>query len=269
MKKIFLVLPLLFGACISSSDFRRLEMQVNDLQDEIAELQRQASSKEEFQQLNQNVGAQVDRLLKSNAETTAKLTSIEERVEDVQGGVEQTNHRIDRLVQQLSSAERDIEALKTNAAAPTPGAPRSGGLSDEVTVSAPPGGGDDPLTIYQAAYRDLQRGSYDLALEGFREFLQKNSKSDLADNAAYWMGEAFYAQKKFNEAIENYNVVITNYPTSDKVPAALLKKGYAYLETGEKAQGIVQLQYVVHEHPKSQEASLAKQKLKQLGIDSR
>ena len=53
---------------------------------------------------------------------------------------------------------------------------------------------------------------------------------------------------------------------SDKVPGALLKKGYAYIALGEKAQGIVQLQYVVHEHPSSQEASLARQKLQTLGV---
>ncbi|MFN2239952.1 MAG: hypothetical protein ABR524_11220 [Thermoanaerobaculia bacterium] len=61
--------------------------------------------------------------------------------------------------------------------------------------------------------------------------------------------------------------MITRYPRSDKVPAALLKKGYSYLEIGERAQGIVQLQYVIHEHPGSQEANLARQRLRSLGIE--
>jgi regulator of sirC expression with transglutaminase-like and TPR domain len=46
-----------------------------------------------------------------------------------------------------------------------------------------------------------------------------------------------------------------------------LKKGYAYVELGQRSQGIVQLQYVLHEHPRAQEASLAREKLKTLGID--
>ncbi len=53
------------------------------------------------------------------------------------------------------------------------------------------------------------------------------------------------------------------------MPASLLKKGYGYISLGEKAQGVVQLQYVVHEHPTSQEASLARQKLKALGIETK
>jgi regulator of sirC expression with transglutaminase-like and TPR domain len=53
------------------------------------------------------------------------------------------------------------------------------------------------------------------------------------------------------------------------VAGALLKKGYAYIALGEKSQGIVQLQYVVHEHPTSPEAALARQKLKSVGVDSK
>lgn len=258
---------MLFVACVSSSDFQRLEMQVNDLQDEISDLKRQTSSKDEVQKLNTNVATQIDRLLKSNAETTAKLTAIDEKLDNSQGNVEQTNHRIDRLVQELTQVQQDIAALRAaNSASGPPGT----ALSDEVTVQAPPGASaGDPLATYQAAYSDFQRGNFDLAYEGFRDFVAANPRSDLADNAAYWMGEALYSQKKYGEAIEQYNRMITTYPKSDKVPAALLKKGYAYIATGEKAQGIVQLQYVVHEHPKSQEASLARQKLKQLGIDSK
>jgi len=48
-----------------------------------------------------------------------------------------------------------------------------------------------------------------------------------------------------------------------------LKKGYSYIALGERAQGVVQLQYVIHEHPNSQEAALARQRLKQLGIETR
>ena len=125
------------------------------------------------------------------------------------------------------------------------------------------------MQTYQAAYRDYQRGNFDLAIDGFRDFLSSSANSDLADNAAYWIGESLFSQKKYREAIGQFDAVVNKYPKSDKVPGALLKKGYAYINVGEKAQGVVQLQYVLHEHPKSQEASLARQKLKQLGIETK
>jgi tol-pal system protein YbgF len=285
MKKYALLAgAVLLSGCVSGSDFQRLETQVNDLQDEIAELKRQASSKEEVQKLNATIVDQTDKLVRSNASMTAKVGELDEKVDNVQGGVEQTNYRVDRLVQQVTQIERDVADLQSSAvrgaAAPPTGvapavtAPTTTTTApplpgNEMTVTPATASSEDPLVVYQAAYKDYQRGNYDLAIEGFRDFVQNNGKSDLADNAAYWVGESLFSQKKYTEAIEQFNRVINGYPKSDKIPAALLKKGYAYIELGEKAQGVVQLQYVIHEHPNSQEASLARQKLKALGIETK
>ncbi|MGZ5477800.1 MAG: tol-pal system protein YbgF, partial [Thermoanaerobaculia bacterium] len=175
-----------------------------------------------------------------------------------------------------------IEDLKARvaataaAAAPAPAtgtaAPSAAPLPSMSEINVPAPGNTqaaNPMELYQSAYRDYQRGNFDLAIGGFADFVKQNSNSDLADNAAYWIGECLFSQKKYQEAIAQFDGVVTKYPHSDKVPGALLKKGYAYISLGEKAQGIVQLQYVVHEHPSSQEASLARQRLKQFGVETR
>lgn len=249
------------GGCVSGSDFERLERQVADLQDEITALRRQASSKEEVSELNESLREQTDRLLRTSADVAARVGEVDERMQNMQGSIEQTNYRIDRLVQQVAQAERNIELLRS-------GQSTGDALGGEVTVT-PPVAGSDPVQLYQSAYQDYQRGNYDLAIAGFREFVEDNPQSDLADNAAYWIGESLYSQRNYPQAIEQFNRVINAYPRSDKIPAALLKKGLAYIELGERAQAIVQLQYVVHEHPQSSEASLARQRLRELGIDSR
>ncbi|MEO6486818.1 MAG: tol-pal system protein YbgF, partial [Thermoanaerobaculia bacterium] len=128
---------------------------------------------------------------------------------------------------------------------------------------------ENPLDLYNAAYRDYQRGNFDLAIAGFQEYLRDNASSDLADNAAYWIGESLFSQKKYREAIAQFDDVVNRYSRSDKVPGSLLKKGFSYISLGERAQGIVQLQYVVHEHPTSQESALARQRLRQLGVETR
>ncbi|MGH9367902.1 MAG: tetratricopeptide repeat protein, partial [Thermoanaerobaculia bacterium] len=78
-----------------------------------------------------------------------------------------------------------------------------------------------------------------------------------------------YAQKKFPEAVADFDRLLKQWPRSDKTAAALLKKGYALQELGQKAEAVVQLQYVVHEYPASEEARLAKARLKSLGVESR
>jgi tol-pal system protein YbgF len=267
-------------ACVTGSDIQKLQSQISDLQDQVAALKRTASSKEEVQNVNARIAEQTQTLLKSNATLVTKVDAIEDRLNNTQGSVEQTNYRIDRIVQQLAQAQHDIEEVRAAAArAATPPILAPGGAVAPGTTAPPrPSGGEvtvapdtteNPTVLYQTAYRDYQRGNYDLAIAGFRDFVAKFPKSDLAPNAAYWIGESLYSQRKYRGSIAQFDLVVNDYPTSDKVPSALLKKGYAYISLGEKAQGIVQLQYVVHEHPKSPEATKAREELKKLGVETR
>ena len=271
------------SGCISTSDFEAAQRQIAELQEELAQIKRTASSKEEVQNVNVRIAEQTEQLLRSNATLVAKVDQIEERLQTTQGGVEQSTYRMDQLAQQVTKAQRDLDDVRAliallqqqQAAAPVPAVPSDAATetgtapSSQVTVPAAPAPSGDPNQIYQAAYRDYQKGNFDLAIEGFRDFLSVNKQADLADNAEYWIGESLFSQKKYREAIQQFDVVVSKYPRSDKVPGALLKKGYAYISIGERAQGVVQLQYVVHEHPSSQEASLARQRLRQLGIETR
>jgi tol-pal system protein YbgF len=267
MKRLLLILIpglILATGCATGGDVQKLSAQITDLQDQITELKRQVSSKEEVQQINAKVGQQTQTLLKSNAEVQSKVAEIDDKLQNAQGLIEQTNYRLDRVVQQVTQQQRDVNELKARSGiASQPGS----GMQEEVTVQSGPLGSSDPVELYQSAYRDYQKGNFDLSIQGFRDFLDENPTSELADNAAYWIGEALYSQKKYRDAIKQFDVVINSYSGSDKVPASLLKKGYAFVELGQKAQGIVQLQYVIHEHPRAPEASLARQKLRTLGIE--
>lgn len=266
------------AGCVSTSDFEAAQRQISELQEELANIKRTASSKDEVQNVNVRIAEQTETLLKSNATLVTKVAEIDERVQTTQGAVEQATYRIDQVAQQSAQVRRDVDDLKTRvttmqtAPPPVPANPATGSgtaATGEMTVPAPAAPNVNPMETYQAAYRDYQRGNFDLAIEGFGDFLGSSPNSDLADNAAYWIGESLFSQKKYREAIEQFDAVVTKYPKSDKVPGALLKKGYAYINVGERAQGVVQLQYVLHEHPRSQEAPLARQKLKQLGIETK
>ncbi len=277
---IAMLAALAASGCISTSDFEAAQRQIAELQEELANIKRTAAGKEDVQNVNTRIAEQTETLLRSNATLVTKVSQIEERLQTTTGSIEQSGHRMDQLVRSLSEIQRELDELRNRVAAletPAAGTPPADGTAaapgggqpagGSVTV-APPAPVGDPMQLYQSAYRDYQRGNFDLAIEGFSDFLAGNANSDLADNAAYWIGESLFSQKKYRDAIEQFDSVVTKYPRSDKVPGALLKKGYAYINIGERAQGIVQLQYVVHEHPKSQEAALARQRLRQLGIET-
>ena len=114
---------------------------------------------------------------------------------------------------------------------------------------------------YDNALQLFRNGQYDAARDGFESYLQKYPKSNLTDNAQFWLGECYYAQKRYGEAISAYEKTIKEYPKSDKVSSAMLKQGMAFLELGDSTAGKILLKKVVKEYPDSNQAKIARSKL--------
>jgi len=119
-------------------------------------------------------------------------------------------------------------------------------------------------SIYFTAYSDYNKKNYDLAIEGFKQFVKQFPDNVLADNSLYWIGECHYAQKEYSEAINIFSEIINKYASGDKVPDALLKKGYALIEMDQVENGITVLKELISEFPLSEEAYLAQQKIKDI-----
>ncbi|MEJ7601549.1 MAG: tol-pal system protein YbgF [Kofleriaceae bacterium] len=117
----------------------------------------------------------------------------------------------------------------------------------------------------QAAYRDavelVKAGKHDDAIAALRGFLGKHARHDYADNAQYWLGEAFYAKKDFAQALIEFRNVIETYPRGNKVPDALLKVGYCYASLGQSDKARAVLEQVVNLYPKTEPAALAAKRL--------
>lgn len=117
---------------------------------------------------------------------------------------------------------------------------------------------------FESAWSAFDRKDYKLALLRFKEFIKKNPKSSLVANAQYWIGESHYSLREFDQAIIEFDAVRRKYSQSEKVPAALLKQGFAFAELGEKVNARLILQEVVEKYPQAPEAARAKQRLKSL-----
>lgn len=119
----------------------------------------------------------------------------------------------------------------------------------------------DASADYRAAVELVKTGKHDDAVAALRAFVLKYPRNDYADNAQYWLGEAFYAQKDYPTALVEFRKVIEVYPRGNKVPDALLKVGFCYqaLGQGEKAHAV--LEQVVTRYPKSEPAGLAAKRL--------
>jgi len=115
--------------------------------------------------------------------------------------------------------------------------------------------------IYKDAYDTYQKGDSEGARRKFEAFLKQYPNTDLSDNAQFWIGETYYVKKDYEKAILEYEKVIVKYPEGDKVPAALLKQGLAFLELGDRANARNLLRRVIDRYPQSEQAEIAKKRL--------
>jgi tol-pal system protein YbgF len=117
-----------------------------------------------------------------------------------------------------------------------------------------------PEDVYRAALNDYTKGNYDLAISGFRAYIQNYPKTSLVPNAQYWLGESYYSQKNYAQAIEEFEVVIRDYPDNPKVPSALFKQGDALLQMNDSRRATAVLCELISKHGKTREARLARER---------
>jgi tol-pal system protein YbgF len=211
-------------------------------------------------QLNDQVGKTSLVLGKINAtlETQSSgdstvIQNVLKEVKDLSIKMDETNTRISALAQQMADMKvqtKPIPQRTFQAANDNP---------DAIALSAD--------KIYSEAYNDLIQGSLDLAIQGFNAFLRNFPTNDKADDAQYNIGEAYYSDNKFPQAIAAFSKVVTEYATGGKVASALFKRAKSELALQQKDSAIADFKTVVEKHPTEPEASLAKAELLKLGID--
>ncbi len=246
-------------ACSSTAELETIQAQLADVQTHVLQMQQDNPTKDQITALGTEVGEHIRALLRAEADMRVEVEKLAAQIDQLESRLDDTNFRLQQLAQRIDATNQELQAFRDAAQSRAEdNAPRS--LAAPADVA-------DPQSLYDTAYADFQRGNYDLAILGFRQYLEIADDTELADNATYWIGECYYRQGKYQKAASQFDEVITQFQRSERIASALLKKGYAYLELGQRAQGVVQLQHVMREFPGSDEAQLAEQRLAALGID--
>ncbi len=253
----------------ANKDIERLAVQIATLQGQVAEIQRASEeSRAELRRLTELIAEQNALLKKSVADrrqqdetVAANLKDLGERIAEVAEALESIKAQAVPLLTPLPGTDPSQGGAPSTAPA-TPGgaAPTLGGTAAPA-AAAPSGPAPAPRELYSQAYADFARGNYDLAVQGFSEYIRNYPGTDFTDNAQYWIGECLYGKKMYAEAIEAWNTLFKDHPASDKLPDARVKKGMALERLGRKSQALVEYRYVVDRYPNSQAARIARERL--------
>jgi tol-pal system protein YbgF len=180
----------------------------------------------------------VDGLKSQNDASTKELRTI----------VTGLNSTVNDLAENMSSVRAQINSLSQQMSAPK---------AQAETLAS-------PADLWRSANLDYVSGDYKLTVDDLQDFLSKYPTDPRVPDAHLLMGEAFFNQKKFDQALPEYDIVLQKYPDSDKTRAALLKKGLALKEANQTQQAQSTLREVVQKFPNTSEAIAASEALKGL-----
>ena len=115
-----------------------------------------------------------------------------------------------------------------------------------------------PEEQYKFAVSFIKVGDYETAELALREFVDNNSKHQLAGNAQYWYGETFRVRQLYQDAATAYLDGYQKYPKSSKAPVNLLKLGVMLVQIGEKEQGCSMILGLKDQYPKANQSVIQK-----------
>jgi tol-pal system protein YbgF len=238
MKKLILLF-IIGGLCLPGCFATREEMAT--LKEDLARLQEQVGG------VQQGMNKSTSKIKIGQADIGARMDALDLGQQKVEAKVDESNNKIDkvnlRIDNQEAMLQSRLKALEERAAA-------------ELAVSSE--------NLYQSAYTDYTKGNFDLAIMGFRQYLEKYPAGVLADSAQYWIGECFFSQNKFDQSIAEFKKINLTYAQSNKNSPAKLKIALAFELMDKKEEALKLLDEVITQYPDSEEAKAAAEKKQEL-----
>jgi tol-pal system protein YbgF len=278
-----LALVMLTASSAGAQSRREMQMMadIRMLQEQTQQLQQQLLSAVE--QLSTTLKAINSRVDEQAAATRKSFADQKLAVDQFGTDLRIVRERIDENTVRITSLSQEIEALRlaipqfpvlptpppldpSGAVAPAAGVPPAGGVMTPPTAAPPVtlAPGMSPQRLFDTAMADFTVGQWALCIEGFETYLRGFGRTDLADDAQFYIGECRQRDNKPTEAVDAYNRVISNYPKGDRVPDAFYKRGLVFSEMGQTDRARESFEILMKQFPETDLARLAKQQVDRL-----
>jgi tol-pal system protein YbgF len=247
--------------CVSKGDVQLVQGEVALLRAETLRRDSvRASQLTEVMQVQRQIMDSLSSIRKSTGQLKGDLSSdlynIQQQLVQLQELTGQSQQRLSELRTQLEARGAQMQT----------GGPPSGGPPTPGDTAQPSAGTSSASAdqMYEASLAQLRRGSTTTARLGLRELLRTYPTSSRAPDALYFIGQT-YAAENPDSAAAYYTQVVDQYATSARAPSALYNLGLLAERRKDNAKAKDAYQRVVQKYPQSDEAALARDRLKALG----
>jgi len=224
----------------------------------------------------------VDESVRTRANTEAVLDELRTELQKTQSVVEENTFRLSELSRKIDELRVNLyRKLGISRGGPMLRQPAPPTVTPPVTVTppsihgtrvpaapveTPPTRPVSPQDDYQRAYRDYQKGNYELAKLGFKQYLSTYPNSEDADNAQFWLAQCYYKTGDNKTALAETQRLYKGFPESPKIPDAMLIEAFIEVERGNQSRAQTILRQLVADYPAAEAAKGAKRKLDAIAV---
>jgi TolA-binding protein len=260
-------------AAAADKETRQMMMDIRMLQEQEQQIQGAlAALTDSLKALNASVTAKIDEQTEATRRGMADektvttsisndLRALREKIDDNTTRVGQNTAEILALRQLITARTSLPPADAGAAAASAPDAAAAAGAGAAPAGAPPAAQGESPTAMFSSAYGDYASGLYDLAIIGFKAYINSFPDQPQAADAQVYICNSFMQmqQPKFQEAVDACDAAIRNYPKANAAPMAYYRKGLALKALKQTDQARAAFDYIIKTWPDSDEASLARQ----------
>jgi tol-pal system protein YbgF len=247
--------------CATSDDVGRMQWQVNELKSEVKRIKRTEPEKKGLKEEQQATSEAVSDLL-------LEVQTLRTDVQVLTGRFEESLHFSEKNIEELTESDEqitskinDLEIAVTNLKKRLDEFEVQGSSVQQKTGTIPEDPEKKAKDAYMEAYQAYKANDLEKAKEKFQTLLKTYPTNEFSDNARFWIGEIYFKEKNYENAILAYDELLKKHPKSDKAPGALLKQGLAFYELKKNTVAKTILQELIKKYPNSKQAQIAKRKL--------
>jgi tol-pal system protein YbgF len=119
-------------------------------------------------------------------------------------------------------------------------------------------------SAFDRAMALLLASDFSKAAAAYVQLLNQYPNSAYTASVLYWLGNAQYASQDLKGSINTHKRLVVQFPKHTRVPEAMLSIGNAHEELGDAKSARAEWDNLLANHPKTEAAGTARERLKQL-----
>jgi tol-pal system protein YbgF len=265
---LHLLLIILLSGCATRVDMRAAFQDIEELKARLNSTEKNISTvKSESREISEKSSREalknLETLRKGTADMQANLDGMRLDVQVMAGKVddlglaakkpfdditllkEDTSKAVSAMDERIKKLESDLAAINEK-------------LSSITKALEVPPTADN---LYKEALDALKTGDTGKARDILNKFNETYPGHKLSPNVRYWIGETWYIEKNYEQAVLEFQRVIKEFPGKEKVSAAMLKQAMAFKELGDSKSAKFVLKELIEKFPQAEEIPAAKELL--------